>query len=94
MVRRIEDRGGRVVFVKLPVSGELVRFEQKRFPRQRYWDVLAASTSAVTIHCADHPELAGFECPDGSHLDYRDARVFTRAFGNMLSRRLLVRPQP
>jgi hypothetical protein len=88
MVTRIQDRGGRVVFVAFPASGIVHEMEEERQPRAKYWDVLAAHTRALTIHFTDYPELASTECLEGSHLDYRDAARFTDAFARILQQDL------
>jgi hypothetical protein len=88
MVRRIQARGGRVIFASFPVTGMVRAAEEERQPRNRYWDVLASLTTATTIHFLDYPELAAFECPEGSHLDYRDTTRFTAALVSVIKRRL------
>jgi hypothetical protein len=87
-VERIQGRGGRVVFVAMPVDGPVRDAEEERMPRHKYWDALVSHTTATTIHFLDYPELSSFECPEGSHLDYRDATPFTAAFVRVLKRRL------
>ena len=77
LVREIESRGGRVVLIVCPVTGETLENQMRQFPKADYWDRFAAATSAETIHFLDVPALAGFDCPDTSHLDYRDAPRFT-----------------
>ena len=42
------------------------------------------SSSHPAIHFEDYPGLSGYDCPDGSHLDVRDARKFTRALVRIL----------
>ncbi len=83
-VRAIRNRGGQVVFVRFPSSGTVLELEEQAFPRARYWDVFAAGIPAPAIHFLDYPALAGFECPEGSHLDYRDATPFTKALARIL----------
>lgn len=77
-VDRIRRRGGRVIYLHLPSSGALRDFEQKAFPRPHFWDALLAATGAPGIHYQDHRELAGFECPEWSHLSAADSVEFTR----------------
>jgi len=84
MVQLVRDRGGSVIFVRLPSCGETLELEEATWPREKYWDRFAATTSARTLHFADHPELSSFDCPDGSHLDHRDAVPFTRALVEVL----------
>jgi len=92
MVRLIQARGGRVVFVRYISTDEHYELDEKAFPKERYWDRFAALTSAVTIHFADVPGLRGYRCPDTSHLDYRDAPAFTSALADELVRRGVIQP--
>lgn len=77
-VDRIRRRGGRVVYLHLPSSGQLREVEERGFPRPHWWDALLAATGAPGIHYQDHPELSGFECPEWSHLSASDSVEFTR----------------
>jgi hypothetical protein len=88
MVSRIERRGGHVAFVRFPASGAVLAVEEQVFPRAETWDVLAVHTHAVSIHFADYPALSGFTCPDGSHLDRREAVRFTRVLAEILKDKL------
>ena len=76
-VAAIRARGGRVVLVRFPTSGPWWRRDRRKFPRKHFWDRLAGLTGAETVHFEDHPGTRGFECPDTSHLDLRDAPRFT-----------------
>lgn len=79
-IEKINARGGQVVIVRFPTSGELRAQESHHFPRERYWDDLAAKLPASAIlHFEDYSALTNFHLPDDSHLDYRDAPAFTRA---------------
>lgn len=78
-VTEIQARGGKVLLLTMPTSGLVSEIDERRYPRHLYWDRLVAATSAQTLHWQDHPELSGFDCPDGSHLDRRDRVRFTEA---------------
>jgi hypothetical protein len=87
MVQRIQSRGGKVVFLRMPSSGRTYAFEEEAFPRASEWDILAARTSARCVHFQDDRNLSNYRCPDGSHLAGRDTAEFTRrvadiVFGN------------
>jgi hypothetical protein len=84
-VETIQSRGGRVVFIALPACGTRKEIEEERYPRARYWDPLAARTTAIAIHADDYPQLLDFDCYDGSHMDMRDAAVFTRRLAGIVS---------
>jgi hypothetical protein len=88
--RRIEARGGRVIFVRFPTSGELRVLENKLYPRREFWDEFVRDVGAPAIHFEDVPALSRFTCPDGSHLDQRDAAPFTRALAEEMQRRGLL----
>jgi len=77
-VETIEQRGGRVVLVRFPSSGEFREAEAANVPRRRSWDRLLEATGAPGIHFEDVPELRDLVCPDWSHLGAADARRFTR----------------
>ena len=83
-VRAIEGRGGRVVFLFMPLTGRSAEEEERDFPRAENWDRIAAGTNALKIHFRDAPALAGFTCPDGEHLDGVDAVRFTRELAALL----------
>jgi hypothetical protein len=91
MVQKIENRGGRVIFIRLPSTGVVRRIEDQTWPREKYWDILAVNTQANAVHFEDYPSLSKFDCPDGSHLDVRDARIFTRSLAEILLEQKLIR---
>jgi len=84
MAERIEARGGHVAFTALPTSDLVRAIDAKRYPRDVFSDRLAAAVKEKTIDFTNHPALANFKCPDGSHLDYRDRAAFTAALIDVL----------
>ena len=77
-VDKIRARGGNVVFLRLPSTEELRTLENKYTPRTQIWDQLLQTTDAPGIHFEDYPQLMGFDCPEWSHLNKKDATEFTR----------------
>jgi hypothetical protein len=86
-VKTIQARGGRVIFVQFPTTGEHFRYDEWLFPKAEYWDQFAAKTSAQCIHFRDLPQLAAFTCPDSVHLDRKDAPRFTLELAKVLEDR-------
>lgn len=78
LVDKLRKRGGKVVFVRFPVTGELKALEDQATPRQGIWDRLLRETRAPGIYFEDFPELASFDCPEWSHLSAADSVEFTR----------------
>ena len=77
-VGKLRARGGKVVFVRLPVSGGLKALEDRTTPRNQTWDPLLQGTGAPGIYFEDFPELAGFNCPEWSHLSAGDSVEFSK----------------
>ena len=76
---KIEARGGRVIFVRCPSTGELREIEKSMWPRVDFWNRLLTQTGVPGIYFEDYPELSGFTCPEWSHLSAADAVIFTDA---------------
>ncbi|MEZ5671153.1 MAG: hypothetical protein R3E08_01770 [Thiotrichaceae bacterium] len=87
-VATIQQRGGRVIFVRFPSSGEVWKLDEQYLPRTQYWDEFARQVTAKTLHFKDFQELQ-YELPDGSHLDYRQATPFTRKLIKLLGDSLI-----
>ena len=75
---KIKARGGEIVFVRTPSSGDYLNGEKMGFPREKYWDRLLAYTNCAGIHFEDYPAIDHFVCPEFSHLSQPDAVIFTK----------------
>jgi hypothetical protein len=87
LVRQIQGRGGNVVFVSLPVSGSRAELEEQQHPRKQYWDRFSQRIHGVCVHAADLRPPKTLVCPDESHLDGRDAPIFTSCLCDYLCER-------
>jgi hypothetical protein len=87
IVRRIESRGGKVIFVMFPRSGLVRATDDVVFPRAVFWDRIIPLAGGKGLNFEDEPTLRTFICPDGSHLDVRDKRRFTEALVTALKER-------
>jgi hypothetical protein len=77
-VERLRARGGKIVFVRFPNGGELKALEDRLNPRARDWERLLKDTRTPGIYFEDFPELAGFTCPEWSHLSAGDSVEFSK----------------
>src|SRR5438128_1604094 len=77
-VEKLRARGGKVVFIRLPVTGGLKALEDKTTPRNQTWKPLLQGTGAPGIYFEDFPELASFNCPEWSHLSAGDSVEFSK----------------
>jgi len=90
--RRIEARGGRVVFFREPATDEHLDIDEREFPRPQYWDAYARVAPFTMIEFRDEPAFSAFKLPDSSHIDGVDVPAFTVALAKVLERRHLVPP--
>jgi hypothetical protein len=86
-VKKIQARGGQVVFVRFPHSGPLKELEDTALPRAGVWTRMMQETGAPNIYYSDHPELI-FDCPEWSHLSAADATEFSKRLVPHLKRAL------
>lgn len=84
LVSKITERGGRVVFVRFPTDKQVWEIDETRYPKKVYWGRFEQLSVAPTVHFANHPSLSGFDLPDGSHLDRRDKKQFTRQLSSII----------
>lgn len=77
-ITAIRQRGGRVVLVRMPSTGELRALEERITPRAPFWERIVHESGAPGIWFEDHPDLASFSCPEWSHLNAADSVAFTR----------------
>ncbi|HRA80805.1 MAG TPA: hypothetical protein PL024_04810 [Thauera sp.] len=87
MSARIRSRGGNVVFIAMPSSGMVREIETRRRPYALFWEPFMRLPGIAGVHSAYEPELKGFTCPDGSHLDMRDRVAYTHALIGVLKRK-------
>jgi hypothetical protein len=76
--QKLRARSGKIVFVRLPVSGELKALEDRTMPRSQIWDRVIKDTGAPGIYFEDVPELSNFNCPEWSHLSAGDSVEFSK----------------
>ena len=77
-VQKLRSRGCKIVFVRLPNSGELKALEDRVTPRAAVWDRIIRDTGAPGIHYEDFSDLASFKCPEWSHLSDGDSVDFSK----------------
>lgn len=82
---KIKARGGKVIFVRTPSSGAFRQMELGGFARSRYWDKLLEVTGCPGIHFEDDAATKNLVCPEFSHLNRADAKIYTTAFIKNLS---------
>lgn len=81
-------RGALVVLLRMPRADRVAEIEEQSFPAKRFWDPILARSRSVVIDSEREPDLSTFRCPDGSHLDVREAPAYTRALARVLEHRV------
>lgn len=92
-VVEIRERGGEVLLLALPSSGEHRRIEDEVLERLCPWERLGSLTGARTLSWEEDPRLH-FPTPDLSHLDVRHALAFSEALAGILRERGLLQSPP
>ncbi len=92
LISAIRARGGRVVFVRMPVQGPLVEREEMLAPLAATWHRLVKENNVQAVNFADHPELSSFTLPEWSHLSAPDSVEFTKRLVPHLQRALSASP--
>jgi hypothetical protein len=78
LTKKIEKRGGSVIFVRFPSDKLVWEIDEKRYPKKLFWSKMSAYHSK-SIHFKDFPSLSKYSLPDGSHIDFRDKVKFTQS---------------
>jgi hypothetical protein len=82
---KIRSRGGTVVWVQLPITGNFLAQDKRVYPREKFWDRLLQVTNTPGIHYADYPETAGLPCIEESHLSSDNSIKYTISLVKTLS---------
>lgn len=88
LIKTIQDRGGRVFFVDMPTSGMVRQADEKFYPRVQFWDIFAERIGVPVLGADEIAKSQAFNCPDGSHLDFRDKPRFSAILGQFLRAQL------
>ena len=91
--QRIEERGGRVVFLHLPTRGRYAQIEAEVHPSREFWEVFKRDVGALTLHSSEMPGNESLILSDESHLDYESGERYTRWIARELVARGVV-PAP
>jgi hypothetical protein len=77
MVQRIEEHGGKVIFVGFPTSGLVKLADDVRYPPDQFWQEFLTQGRLRGLASWNEQALRHYICPDGSHLDRSDQVNFT-----------------
>ncbi len=78
LLKKFQERGGKVAFIRAPVAGYYLEIEPKLFPRKDYWDRLIEECKCVGYHFQDHPVTNKMEPPEWSHLSRKQSDIYTK----------------
>lgn len=79
LVERLRERGGDVVFIRMPSRGKYLDHDLATRYRELTWDPMAEGVDALWINTMDYDELSSeLEIPEWSHLSRRSQDDFSR----------------
>ena len=85
-VAKLRARAVKVLFVRMPSSGEFLAYEDREYPRARSWTALLAASGAPGIYFEDYPQLQGYYLPEWSHMTRAEGERFTAALYGIVMR--------
>jgi len=88
--QKINKRGGKVIIIRFPTDKGHWTLDEKYYPRNQYWDLIATNPQLTTIHFNDVLGLNQFDLPDSSHLDQKNSQAFTKILLNYLIKQQLI----
>lgn len=78
LVEQFRDRGGEIVFIRMPSSGKYLEHDLTTNYRKLTWDPMAQAIDAVWINSMDYAELSSeLEIPEWSHLSRQSQDDFS-----------------
>jgi hypothetical protein len=87
LVEQLRERGGDVVFIRMPSNGKYLDHDLATNYRELTWDVMADGVDAVWINAMDYDELSDdLQIPEWSHLSREDQDEFSRRIVPILER--------
>lgn len=78
LVKTFKAKGGRVAFIRPPVTGYYLEIEPRLFPREKYWDRLLLESNTPGYHFQDYDETKSMIPPEWSHLNRKDSDTYTK----------------
>lgn len=85
MFDKFKKEGGRFVFISGPESGNYKLHAPTNWPRDQYWDRLINESGGIGFHYEDFPETKNMDPPEWSHLNRKQADIYTLRLLRFLS---------
>lgn len=84
LAKKLQERGGRVAYIRPPVTGEYLEYEPQLWPRQQYWDELVKRSGTKGYHFQEYAETRDMNPPEWSHLNRKESDIYTRTIIRLL----------
>lgn len=79
LIEKLRERGGDMVFIRMPSAGPYVEHDKKTDYRGLTWDVMVKGFGAPAIHSFDYPQLStDLDIPEWSHLSRDSQDLWSR----------------
>ena len=90
LAKKFKERGGRIAFIRPPVSNKYLETEPVLFPREEYWDRLIRESESPGFHFQDHPDTRNMDPPEWSHLSKSQSDIYTKTIIHLLRQEALI----
>ena len=81
---RFIAKGGNLILLRCPSTGNDRIGENMILPRTDFWDELVKQTNVKSYHYEDYEQFKNLECPEWSHLSASDAKFFTEELAKIM----------
>lgn len=86
LVKKFKAKGGKVAFIRPPVTDYYLETETELYPREKYWNRLVNESESPGYHYSDYEESRSMIPPEWSHLNRRDADIYTKLIIELLQK--------
>lgn len=84
LVKKFKAKGGKVAFIRPPVTDYYLDTETELYPREKYWNRMIKESKSPGYHYMDYDESRSMIPPEWSHLNRRDADIYTKLIVKLL----------
>ncbi|MDQ7050472.1 MAG: hypothetical protein Q9M92_13460 [Enterobacterales bacterium] len=89
IIDKIRHRGGDIIFIRMPSSGDYLKYDLKTDYYNLMWKKMIDDLQVAALNTMDYPELSSdLETPEWSHLSRNSQDIFSHLIIDYMNREL------